>query len=157
MVEGISMWPNLRAGYRVKFRAVDPEALEPGDIIVIQAQGRKGEPRLKVHRFLGRVGELFLEAGDNAFSAALVDGREILGRVESVVGWNGKKIALPAYRETRARFRFFRGCASAFVFTHELKDRLVGQKRSKLLWQASLAYRASLGALGLKVPVIAPK
>lgn len=157
VVEGFSMWPALRAGFRVKFRHIDPEGLSPGDILVLKSRGRRGEERLKVHRFLGRIGPLFLEAGDNAFSSSLVSATEILGKVEEIRDWDGNRISLPPYLESEARFQFFRLCAKAFVYTHEVKDRLVGDRRSFLLWQASKAYRAGLGILGLSVPVISPK
>jgi len=150
------MWPCLKAGYRVKYRSLDPAALEPGDIIVVSSHGRKGEPRQKVHRFLGRVGQLYLEAGDNSFSCSLLTGDEIVGRVEEVRDWAGKKVSLPHFREHDRKFQFFLATASVFVFTHELKNRILGSRRSYLLWKASEAYRAGLQVIGLKVPVITP-
>lgn len=147
------MWPILRAGYRVAFRRINPESLSPGDIIVIQVPGREA----RVHRLVGRVGPLFLEAGDNTFTATLVSPENILGRVESVRDWKGKKIALPAWKAEDRRTKYFLFFAHSFMFAHEVKDRLVGRKKSRLLWQASRLYRFGLTVAGLEVPALFPK
>lgn len=153
------MWPLLHPGYRVSYRSVDPELLEPGALVVLKARGRKGERQLRVHRLLGRLGPLFLEAGDNAFSASLVDGKEILGVVETLRDWKGKALPLPPLKpeEFALRFRFFLFVASSFVFVHEAKDRLLGSRKSLLLWKASQLYRGGLAALGVSVPTLPPK
>jgi hypothetical protein len=151
------MWPGLKAGFRVRYRVVDPEILSAGDIVVLQGRGRRGEHRWKVHRFLGRVGPLFLEAGDNAFSCSLVGADSILGKVVEVRDWDGKRLGLPAFQPEDPRFRFFRACAHTFFFAHEMKDRLLGGRRSPWLWRLSTIYRRSLGVVGVEVPVIYPK
>lgn len=155
VVEGVSMWPHIRPGYRVSFRAVHPEVLSPGDVIVLRSKNRRGEPQACVHRLVGRVGPLFLEAGDNTFVASLVRAEDVLGRVEEVRDWNGKRVPLPRSYDL-ARFRYFLWCARSFMFAHELKDRVVGGRKSRVLWQASRAYRWGLGTLGLEVPAIFP-
>jgi hypothetical protein len=159
IVEGISMWPVLLPGYRVVYRPVDMDALKPGDLIVLSARGRKGEKQLRVHRLLGRIGPMFLEAGDNAFSASLVEEKQILGRVEQVRDWKAKQVSLPAYapEQLALRFRFFLFLANSFLFAHEMKDRLFGSRKSFLLWKASEFYRGGLAALGVSVPAIPPK
>lgn len=153
------MWPILLPGYRVSYRKVNAEALEPGCLVVLRARGRKGERQWRVHRLLGRIGPLFLEAGDNGFSASLVEENQILGKVVEVRDWNGKKIAIPAFApdELSLRFRFFHLVASSFMFAHEVKDRLIGGRKSYLLWKASELYRGSLKALGVNVPTLPPK
>lgn len=153
------MWPTLLPGYRVMYRKVNAEALEPGSLVVLRARGRKGERQWRVHRLLGRVGPLFLEAGDNGFSASLVAEQQILGKVQEVRDWNGKKIRLSPFSpdELSLRFRFFLLIASSFMFAHEVKDRLIGDRKSYLLWKASELYRGSLKALGVNVPTIPPK
>lgn len=152
------MWPTLRPGYRIRFRQVDPEVLSPGDIVVLRARGRFGEAHTRVHRLIGRVGPYFVEAGDNTYSASLVGAADILGRIQEVRDWNGKAVAMPAYpsKKLERRFRFLLGCAHAFMFAHELKDRLVGGRKSLLLWKISQVYRAGIGAAGLSVPAIPP-
>jgi hypothetical protein len=149
------MWPTLRPGFRIRYRAVSPESLNPGDMLVLRSIGRKGDRHWRVHRLIGRVGPYFVEAGDNAFSAALVRAEDILGKVEAVYDLKGKLLK-PKRPKLEGRFRYFLWCAHGFMFAHECKDRLVGGRRSLLLWKASQAYRASLGALGLKVPPILP-
>lgn len=153
------MWPALLPGYRVKYRRVSAEALDPGCLVVLRAQGRRGERQWRVHRLLGRIGPLFLEAGDNGFSASLVEESQILGKVLEVRDWNGKKISLPAFSpgDLSLRFRFFQLVANSFMFAHEVKDRLVGGRKSYLLWKASEIYRGGLKALGVNVPAIPPK
>src|SRR5262245_25875184 len=89
VVEGVSMWPSLRPGYRVLYRAVDPETLSPGDVLVLRSLDRAGRAHWRVHRLLGRVGPYFVEAGDNTYVAALVRPGDILGRVEKAKDWNG--------------------------------------------------------------------
>ncbi|HEY8280777.1 MAG TPA: hypothetical protein VIH99_14195 [Bdellovibrionota bacterium] len=151
------MWPSLRPGFRVAYRSVSPDSLSPGDILVISSMDRRGRKHWRVHRLLGRVGPYFVEAGDNTYSASLVRPEDILGRVEEVKDWKGKAVALPVRPEKlERRFGYFLWCAHAFMFAHECKDRLVGRRRSYLLWKMSEAYRASLGAFGLKVPAIRP-
>lgn len=156
VVEGVSMWPTLRPGYRVRYCEIDCERISPGDILVIRAEGRRGESQLRVHRLLGRVGPLFLEAGDNAYAASLVTAEAILGKVEAVVDWEGRPIPLPAYvpSELPLRFRYFLFWANGFMFTHEWKNRMVGGRKSLWLWRVSAAYRASLAALGVRVPTL---
>lgn len=153
------MWPALRPGYRIHYRAVPPDSLSPGDLLVLRSSGRRGEKHWRVHRLIGRVGPYFVEAGDNAFSAALVRPEDILGRVEGVRDWNGNavKVERPERpEEMHARFRYFLWCAHGFMFAHECKDRLLGGRRSLLLWRLSQVYRAGIGTLGLKVPTIEP-
>jgi hypothetical protein len=150
------MWPALRPGYRIRYRAVSPDSLSPGDILVIRSKGRRGESHWRVHRLIGRVGPYFVEAGDNAFSAALVMPDDILGLVESVYDWKGKLLKPKRARELDARFRYFLWCAHGFMFAHECKDRLLGGRRSLLLWRLSQVYRAGFGTLGLNVPAIRP-
>lgn len=157
MVDGISMWPALKNGYQVSFRPVNSDTLVPGDIVVVRGRGRRGELRWKVHRLLGRVGPFFLEAGDNAFSCSLVTAEEIVGLVTKAWNQARRPVALPRVQLDSPRFRFFLFCAHSFVFAHECKDRLIGQRRSIWLWRASVAYRAGLGALGVSVPVLDPK
>jgi|GEM_PF-4468617 len=150
------MWPTLRSGYRIRYRAVPPDSLSPGDILVLRSTGRRGESHWRVHRLIGRVGPYFVEAGDNAFSAALVMPEDILGVVESVYDWKGKPLKLKRPKQFDARFRYFLWCAHGFMFAHECKNRLLGGRRSLLLWKASQVYRAGLGTLGLRVPAIRP-
>jgi len=157
VVEGVSMWPTLRPGFRVRYRSVSPDTLNPGDMLVLRSIGRKGDRHWRVHRLIGRVGPYFVEAGDNAFSAALVLPEDILGRVESVHDLKGKALKMKRPRELDARFRYFLWCAHAFMFAHECKDRLLGNRRSLLLWRISQIYRAGLGTMGLKVPAIRPE
>jgi hypothetical protein len=158
-VAGVSMWPLLRDGYRVRFQKTDPETLEPGDIIVLRGEDRRGRELLQVHRLLDRVGPFFLEAGDNGFYASLVSGSAILGKVVSAEDRNGKPIALLPVVPDResARFRFFCALARTFVYAHEMKDRAFGDIKSPLLWKASVAYRKGLSLVGVKVPVIYPR
>lgn len=153
------MWPALRPGYRIRYRATAPDSLSPGDLLVLRSYGRRGERHWRVHRLIGRVGPYFVEAGDNAFSATLVRPEDILGRVESVRDWAGRAVKLPRQdqpEQMRARFRYFLWCAHGFMFAHECKDRLLGGRRSLLLWRLSQVYRAGIGTLGLKVPPIHP-
>lgn len=150
------MWPTLRPGFRIRYRAVPPDSLSPGDMLVLRSLGRRGESHWRVHRLIGRVGPYFVEAGDNAFSASLVMPEDILGLVESVYDWKGKLLKLKRPKEFDARFRYFLWCAHGFMFAHECKNRLLGGRRSLMLWKASQLYRAGLGTLGLKVPAIAP-
>lgn len=153
------MWPALRPGYRIRYRAVSPESLSPGDLIVIRSEDRKGNRHWRVHRLIGRVGPYFVEAGDNTFSAALVGAEDILGRVEQVRDGAGKAVKLGSNlrpEEQVRRFRYFLWCARGFMFAHECKDRVLGSRKSLLLWRLSQAYRLGLGTLGLKVPAIRP-
>ena len=158
-VEGVSMWPLLRTGFRVKFKKVDPETLEPGDIIVLKGEDRKGQSILQVHRLLDRVGPFFLEAGDNGFAASLVSAPAILGLVTAAYDRSGKSVLISRVPPDTmsARFKFFRGLAHAFVYAHEFKDRAMGQVKSPLLWRASVVYRKGLSLMGIKVPVIYPR
>jgi len=149
------MWPSLRPGYQIHFRFTDPETLSPGDILVLRGFGRRGERHVRVHRLLGRVGPYFVESGDNAYSAALVHANDILGRVELVRDAKGRSVKFPL-APNRLDRRFLLGAAHAFMFAHECKDRLVGQRRSLLLWRLSEAYRGALAVVGLKVPPIRP-
>jgi hypothetical protein len=151
------MWPAIRPGFTIRFRAVDPETLSPGDIVVLRSRGRRGEAHVRVHRLLGRAGPWFVEAGDNAYAAALVAPEDILGLVVAVRDREGKgvTIAAPSARLER-RFRFLLGTAHAFMFAHELKDRVLGSRRSLVLWRLSQLYRFGVTAAGLRVPVIAP-
>ncbi len=157
VVEGVSMWPQLRSGWRVSYFPVSSDEIEPGDVVVLKGFGRGGESLLVVHRVLDRVGPFFLEAGDNSFSAGLVLGSAILGRVVSAQDQSGKVI--PVQRQIPAGLKYdaFRRAAHAFVFAHELKDRLIGGVKSPLLWKASVAWRRGLQILGLQVPVIPPR
>lgn len=157
VVDGISMWPALKPGYRVRYRAINPDLLDAGDIIVVQGHGKKGEPLLRVHRLVGRTGPLFLEAGDNTFAASLVPAERILGRVEKIRDERGRPAALATWRAEKSRFRYHLLGANLFLFTHELKDRFLGTRRSRLLWQASQLYRAGLGTFGLDVPTLLPR
>lgn len=151
------MWPTLRPGYQIRFQFTDPETLDAGDLLVIRSLGRKGESHTRVHRLLGRAGPFFVEAGDNTYSAALVHPDDILGRVVSVRTGKGKPVKfVSASKKLDRRFRFFLHCAHAFMFAHECKNRLIGDRRSLILWRVSQVYRASLGAAGLKVPAISP-
>jgi hypothetical protein len=110
-----------------------------------------------VHRLLGRVGPFFVEAGDNTYSAALLAPQDILGRVEQIRDWSGKPVEVPPVSRIRERrFQFLLACAHTFMFAHECKDRLVGKRRSLLLWRLSQVYRAGFGAAGLRVPAIPP-
>ncbi len=156
---GVSMWPLLRSGYRVQFKKVDPEILEPGDVIVLRGEDRRGRTLMQVHRLLDRVGPFFLEAGDNGFAASLVSPEAILGKVVSAKDRDGKQVDVPRVPpdEMSARFKFFRGLAHAFVYAHEMKDRAFGGVKSPLLWKASVAYRKGLSLVGVKVPVIFPR
>ncbi|MGE3262549.1 MAG: hypothetical protein AB7K68_12280 [Bacteriovoracia bacterium] len=151
------MWPILRPGYRIRYRKINPEFLSPGDLIVVEARARSGEAQLRVHRLIGRTGNLFLEAGDNTFSASLVTAERILGRVEGAKDPRGRNISFRKWSLEESRFRYYLLGAQAFMFTHELKDRFLGGRRSLLLWRASQAYRVGLGALGLEVPTLFPK
>lgn len=151
------MWPLLRPGYTIRYRQVDPEVLLPGDLIVLMHHNHQKQPQAQVHRLVGRVGPFYLEAGDNTFSASLVRPDSILGRVEEVRDWKGKRCRIPGWKLEGSRFRYFVWCANAFMYAHELKDRLVGNRKSKLLWRMSQTYRAGLHAIGLEVPAIFPK
>jgi hypothetical protein len=157
IVDGVSMWPALRPGYRILYQKVNADYLNAGDIIVVKTSGRKGELILRVHRLVGRSGPLFLEAGDNTFSASLVPAERILGRVEQIKDARGKKVKFLPWRLEKSRFRYFLLGAHTFMFAHELKDRFLGGRRSLLLWRASQAYRVGLSALGLEVPAIQPQ
>jgi hypothetical protein len=156
VVEGVSMWPTLRPGFRIRYRSVSPESLNPGELLVLRSSGRRGESHWRVHRLIGRVGPYFVEAGDNAFSAALVRPEDILGRVEAVFDLEGRAVKIPRRYKIEGRFRYFLMCAHGFMFAHECKDRLIGGRRSLLLWKASQAYRTGLSTLGLRVPAIMP-
>lgn len=153
------MWPLLRTGYRVKFKKVDPETLEPGDVLVLRGEDRRGRSIVQVHRLLDRVGPFFLEAGDNGFSASLVSADAILGLVTEARDRAHRPIAVARVSPDMmsVRFRFFRGLAHAFVYAHEMKDRAMGGVKSPLLWKASVAYRKGLSLVGVKVPVIFPR
>ncbi|NUM88478.1 MAG: S26 family signal peptidase [Bdellovibrionales bacterium] len=151
------MWPTLRSGYRVSYFPVSSHELEPGDVVVIQGRGRSGEPLLLVHRILDRVGPFFLEAGDNSFSATLITPESVLGRVVSAEPPSGASVEVRRVIPSGLRYRAFRQAAHAFVYAHELKDRLVGGVKSPLLWKASVAWRKGLQVLGLQVPVIPPR
>lgn len=157
IVDGVSMWPVLRAGYRIRYRAINPEYLTPGDLIVVEMLGKQGEKIHRVHRLIGRVGPLFLEAGDNTFTASLVPAQKILGRVELALDPKGKAVSFPEWTLERSRFRRYLSAAQVFLFAHELKDRMVGKRRSLLLWKASQVYRFGLNAMGLAVPTLFPK
>ncbi|MGZ3713323.1 MAG: S24/S26 family peptidase, partial [Bdellovibrionota bacterium] len=122
IVEGVSMWPVLRPGFRIRYRKVNPDNLVPGEIIVVQSTSKRGEKILRVHRLVGRSGPLFLEAGDNTFSASLVTGDRILGKVESALDAKGRKVKFPLWALEESRFRYFLRGAHVFMFTHELKD-----------------------------------
>lgn len=156
-MEGVSMWPALRPGFRIRYRRINPDTLAPGDIIVVSSRAKNGEPLLRVHRLIGRSGPLFLEAGDNTFSASLVTASRIVGKVEAIKDEAGKKVSPTPWLLQNSRFRFFLGGAHVFMFTHELKERFLGNRRSLLLWKVSAAYRVGLGALGLEVPALPPK
>lgn len=158
-VEGVSMWPLLRTGYKVKFRKVDPETLEPGDVLVVRGEDRAGSTIVKVHRLLDRVGPFFLEAGDNGFSASLVAAADILGIVTEATDRAGRAVIVQRILPDNMsqRFKFFRRLAHAFVYAHELKDRAMGSVKSPLLWKASVAYRKGLSLIGVRVPIIFPR
>lgn len=152
------MWPALRPGFRIRYRAVDPETLSPGDVLVLRARGRSGESHVRVHRLIGRVGPYFVEAGDNTYSASLIRAEDILGKVDAVKDWKGKAKSLPPVSpKADRRFRWLLGCAHAFMFAHECKDRLIGGRKSLALWRLSQLYRAGIGAAGLSVPTILPR
>jgi hypothetical protein len=160
IVEGVSMWPTLRHGYRISYRAVPADSLTTGDLLVLRGQGRRGERHLRVHRLIGRVGAYFVEAGDNTYSAALVLPDDILGRVEAVRDWKGQLVKFQNVKHTEQmgrRARYFLLCAHGFMFAHECKNRILGNRRSLLLWRLSQVYRASIATLGLKVPSIQPE
>jgi hypothetical protein len=152
------MWPTLRPGYRIRYRAVNPETLSPGDVFVIRSHDRRGREHVRVHRLLGRVGHFFVEAGDNTYSASLVAPKDVLGLVSEVRDGEGKRVKLGAVSpRLDRRFRFLLGCAHAFMFAHEAKNRLVGARRSLVLWRVSQLYRAGIAAAGLRVPAIPPR
>lgn len=151
------MWPLLRPGFRIRFRHVQPDTLAPGDLIVVERTTRSGETIVQVHRLIGRTGPLFLEAGDNTYSATLVTGDRIHGKVEKIWDGEGEPVAIPSWSLAHSRFRFFLAAASTFFFAHELKDRFLGQRKSLLLWKASRLYHLGLGALGLRVPTLLPR
>ena len=157
VVDGISMWPCLKPGYKISFQPVNPESLTVGDLIVLRSRGRRGEEHFRVHRLIGRAGPFFVECGDNAYVATLVRPQDILGLVQKVKNEKAKKIPIqPASKSTERRFRFFLSCAHAFMFVHECKDRALGNIRSPLLWRISEIYRGALGVAGLRVPAIPP-
>lgn len=157
IVEGISMWPALLPGCRVHFHAVHPDSVRFGDIVIINGEDRHGNPLLRVHRIIGRVGPLFLEAGDNTFTATLIRADQILGLVSGAQTSNGKALKLKRISEKQLafRFQFWRSAAHSFMFMHEVKNRLVGNRKSAILWRASVLYRKSFATLGLKIPVLA--
>ena len=155
LVEGVSMWPTLRKGFLVRYSPINIDRLEIGDIVVLRGAGRLGETRLKVHRFLGRVGPFVLEAGDNAFSCSLVAEKDILGKVIAARDLDGKKVSLASNQAPR-RFKFFLLAAQSFLLAHEAKDKLVGKRKSLLLWKISQVYRRGLGIAGIQVPLIHP-
>jgi N-acetylglutamate synthase-like GNAT family acetyltransferase len=82
---GRSMEPFLREGDLLTVRPVAPEDLRVGDVAFFRAPG----PRLVAHRIVGRRarnGRLVLTVRGDAGSGAaeLVEGPDVLGRVESV-------------------------------------------------------------------------
>lgn len=150
------MWPLLRAGYSVWHAPVSEADLRLGDIVILQAISRDGFRHRRVHRLIGRIGPYFLEAGDNGVSAALVSAERIVGRVERAADGKGKPVKLPPYRAS-ARDRLWNSLAYAFVFSHEAKDRVLGDRRSPLLWKAAHWYRRMFSLAGLEVPLVWPR
>ena len=158
IVEGFSMWPSLRSGYVVEYLPCDPESLNLGEIIVMAGKGRRGEPHLRVHRYLGRVGPYFLEAGDNTFFASLIHVDSIKGKVNLVWDASGREVPLSELKWTQNhRFRVFKYLAHLFMYVHDAKDRVVGDRKSYTLWKISQVYRTGLLGLGLNVPPIPPR
>jgi len=158
-VEGISMWPSLLPGHQVRYKFLDPEKIKIGDIVILKGEDHHGKELLRVHRIIGRAGPFFLEAGDNTFTATLVKPAQILGKVIAARTKDSKPVKLKKITENELalRFRFWSFAAYSFMFIHEVKDRMLGPKKSEVLWKASIIYRKSFAALGLKVPTILPR
>lgn len=158
IVEGISMWPVLLPGYKVFYRPIDPNQIQLGDIAIIHGEDRSGKPLLKVHRIIGRAGPLFLEAGDNTFVAFLIRADQIEGVVTRIKTKTGKEVRFKkiTVEDLSARFRFWVFAAHSFMLAHEIKDRLLKGRKSKILWNASVLYRKGFETLGLKVPTLLP-
>ncbi|MCO5141645.1 MAG: S26 family signal peptidase [Oligoflexia bacterium] len=155
IIEGVSMWPLLRPGYLAKYKRGNLNQLNEGDIIVIRSRGRKSEKHIAIHRLLGRIGPYFLESGDNTYTAALIHEKDILGKVVEVFSHDGSKVKLPKFKPGK-KSSFFTSCAHLFFYLHESKNQVLGSKKSKILWNASVLYRKSLSVLGLKVPNLPP-
>jgi len=156
-VTGVSMWPTIRNNYSVFYRKHSADFLEPGDIIVFRGKDRKQRNIIKVHRYLGRVGPYLLEAGDNTFHGTLLEEGNLLGRVEKIVDQKGRRINPRKLAELGLRQRAFLQLAHGFMYIHEAKDRLVGGRKSLLLWKLSQVYRGGLKVVGLEVPPIFPR
>lgn len=151
------MWPVLRNDYSVFYRELSADLLEPGDVIVFRGKDRKQKSLVKVHRYLGRVGPFLLEAGDNTFHGALLEEKNLLGRVEVIFDQEGKKIPFGKEAVMGLKQRAFLRLAHGFMYIHEAKDRWVGDRKSLLLWKMSQAYRSGLKVIGLEVPPIFPR
>lgn len=149
------MWPTILPGYTVRYQSCNPDTLHIGDLVVVRGRGRLGEKHFRVHRIIDRLGPYFLEAGDNTYRATLVHGKDILGRVTQLWDDRKKAVEVPSAPE-KLRFGFFRLTANGFFFLHEVKDRILGDRKSYLLWKLSEAYRAALRAAGVEVPAIPP-
>jgi hypothetical protein len=155
-VVGVSMWPTLRETQKVWVERVFPEALTLGDVVVLKGYDHRGRDQVHVHRIIGRVGPYFVEAGDNSFSCGLVRSEDILGRVALVADERGRKFDLPPAPSLK-RFRLYREMATAFLLVHELKDRVIGPRKSPILWTLSKGYRALWRWMGIDVPLLYPK
>ncbi len=73
------MRPFLLEGMQVRVRAVRPDELCLGDVVLAEA----GEVTL-LHRLVGRRGDLFVLRGDSRSAPEFVRGAEVLGRVEAI-------------------------------------------------------------------------
>lgn len=155
IVDGDSMWPFLRDGYTIEYSEIHVSSYEPGDMLVL----RRNDRRVVVHRLIGRVGHWFIEAGDNALSASLVAPENIMGRVEQAFDHHQNKVALAGATANwqKKRFAVFVFLATFFLFMHQFKNRLIGGRKSRLLWQMSVIYRGCLKVFGLDVPNIPPR
>ena len=152
---GASMWPMLRDGDSIQYKKINPEHLRIGDIFLFRSKGKRGESLVKIHRFIGRVGEYFVESGDNAMQASFVTSEQVVGVAISFERNNKKKL-ITSKELTKQQKIYFR-LAQGFLLIHSSKNIFFANRKSKILWTASDLYRKSLKKLfGLDVPLIFP-
>ena len=152
------MWPALREGHSVLFVPIAPELLEVGDILVLKSYLCSDQPIWVVHRFLGRVGPFFLEAGDNSFTASLISKEQIAGKVVAVRDLSNKEKKLPEFhpKTIPLQLRPYLPAARAFLALHLAKNRLLDARKSLWLWEMSVLYRKAFYWFGLQLPVLPP-
>ncbi len=89
-VSGRSMEPILRESWKVEVEPVSASKVRVGDIIVF------GQDYLTCHRVMGKAHFLgrtyFIQKGDNSYMGGIVEGRDLIGRVDKIFNQDSEEI-----------------------------------------------------------------